>query len=59
MIKDTWLSAGRVDVMHADDEYLVRDRDKPNVVLTFTRDEWTAFIGGVKDGEFDGDVAEE
>ncbi|MFE0147874.1 DUF397 domain-containing protein [Nonomuraea sp. NPDC059007] len=22
-------------------------------VLLFTRDEWTAFLGGVKDGEFD------
>lgn len=26
---------------------------KPNVILTFTPDEWTAFTGGVLNGEFD------
>ena len=32
----------------------VRDsKDKTGPVLTFTPDEWQAFVGGVKDGEFD------
>jgi hypothetical protein len=33
----------------------VRDTkaDGTGPVLAFTTDEWTAFIGGVKDGEFD------
>lgn len=31
----------------------VRDSDDPDgAVLAFTRDEWTAFTGGVRDGEF-------
>jgi hypothetical protein len=28
-------------------------RDPEGPVLTFTRDEWQAFIGGVRKGEFD------
>jgi hypothetical protein len=32
----------------------VRDsKDKTGPVLTFTRDEWAAFVAGAKDGEFD------
>jgi hypothetical protein len=32
----------------------VRDsKDRTGPVLTFTPGEWMAFIGGVKDGEFD------
>ncbi len=32
----------------------VRDsKDPQGPVLTFTRREWAAFIGGAKDGEFD------
>lgn len=32
----------------------VRDSKDPNgPVLTFSRDEWLAFIGGVRAGEFD------
>jgi hypothetical protein len=32
----------------------VRDsKDPDGPVLSFTCDEWTAFTGGVKDGEFD------
>jgi hypothetical protein len=33
----------------------VRDTkaDGTGPVLAFTTDEWTAFIGGIKDGEFD------
>lgn len=33
---------------------LVRDsKDKDGPVLTFTEAEWAAFVGGVKDNEFD------
>jgi Domain of unknown function (DUF397) len=32
----------------------VRDSKNPNAqMLTFTAAEWRAFVGGVKDGEFD------
>jgi hypothetical protein len=32
----------------------VRDsKDRSGPALIFTRDEWTAFVGGVKDGEFE------
>jgi hypothetical protein len=32
----------------------VRDsKDRDGVVLLFTKGEWAAFVGGVKDGEFD------
>jgi hypothetical protein len=29
-------------------------RDKTGPVLNFTQDEWHAFLGGVRNGEFDG-----
>jgi hypothetical protein len=33
----------------------VRDtKDRTGPVLRFTPDEWTAFLGGVRNGEFDG-----
>jgi len=37
------------------DEVLVRDtkQNGNGPILAFTRDEWIAFVGGVKDGEFD------
>ncbi|MFI6512869.1 DUF397 domain-containing protein [Streptosporangium sp. NPDC050855] len=39
----------------ADLLFLVRDSKDPNgPKLAFTRSEWDAFVGGVKDGEFDG-----
>lgn len=31
----------------------VRQTDNPDLVLRFTRREWTAFIAGAKAGEFD------
>lgn len=35
-------------------DILIRDsKDPDGPILRFTPDEWTAFIGGVKDGEFD------
>ncbi len=30
-----------------------KDKDRPGPVLFFTRHEWEAFVGGVRDGEFD------
>ena len=38
-----------------DDEIGVRNsRDAHGAVLRFTPDEWHAFLGGVRNGEFDG-----
>jgi hypothetical protein len=43
-----------VEVAFVDDAIAVRDSKNPNGgVLVYTRAEWDAFIGGVKDGEFD------
>ena len=48
-------SAECVEVCRTDDGMmLVRDSKDPNgAVLTFTRNEWTAFIKGAKASEFD------
>jgi uncharacterized protein DUF397 len=43
-----------VEVAFLDNGVAVRDsKDKLGPVLTFTADEWKAFLGGVRDGEFD------
>jgi hypothetical protein len=45
-----------VEVAQTDDSALigVRDsKDRTGRTLVFTRDEWLAFIGAAKDGEFD------
>jgi hypothetical protein len=43
-----------VEVAFIDDAIAVRDSKNPTGgALIYTRDEWAAFIGGVKDGEFD------
>ena len=43
-----------VAVKRANNAVMVRDtKDKMNTTLTFTHDEWNAFIKGVKKGEFD------
>jgi Domain of unknown function (DUF397) len=34
-------------------EILVRDSKSPNLALSFTAEEWRAFVEGVKAGEFD------
>jgi hypothetical protein len=37
-----------------DGGHAVRDsKDRDGAILFFTPGEWTAFVGGVKDGEFD------
>lgn len=43
-----------VEVRHRGDAIDVRDsKDQNGPVLTFTPAEWAAFVGGVKDCEFD------
>ena len=42
-----------VEVAKIDDQYLVRDSKNPQTApLSFTPDEWVAFIRGVNAGEF-------
>jgi len=42
-----------VEVAKVDNEYLVRDSKNPDAApLSFTADEWTAFVEGVSAGEF-------
>lgn len=31
----------------------LKDKEEPDSILVYTPAEWKAFIGGVKDGEFD------
>lgn len=31
----------------------VRNSQKPSALASFTTDEWAAFVGGVKDGQYD------
>lgn len=43
-----------VEVRHTDGNYVeARQSGKPEVVLTYSVDEWTTFIEGVKAGDFD------
>lgn len=43
-----------VEVAFVDGAVAVRDSDNPaGPVLIFTNEEWEAFTGGAKDGEFD------
>jgi Domain of unknown function (DUF397) len=43
-----------VEVATDGESYLVRDsKDPDGPVLTFDRDEWTAFLSGAVAGEFD------
>lgn len=47
-------SSSCAEVRLTDDIIQVRDSKSSGAgVLTFTRAEWAAFLGGVKDGEFD------
>jgi len=42
-----------VEVAKVDDTYLVRDSKNPDgAVLSFTEQEWAAFVEGVEAGEF-------
>lgn len=51
-------NAACVEVGPDNDRVLVRDTKDNGTgpILSYTRDEWTAFIAGVKDGEFDPEV---
>lgn len=58
----TWVKSTRssgncdncVEVAFVDGAVAVRDsKDRQGPALIYTRDEWDAFLGGVKDGEFD------
>jgi len=43
-----------VEVAGVEDSVIVRDsKDREGPALTFTVDEWKAFMSGAKDGEFD------
>ena len=43
-----------VEVKRTTTNVLVRDsKDRDGTLLTFTRDEWHAFVAGVKNREFD------
>jgi hypothetical protein len=42
-----------VEVAKVADRYLIRDSKNPEIgPLSFTEDEWDAFVGGVKGGSF-------
>jgi hypothetical protein len=42
-----------VEVAKVDDQYLIRDSKNPDSApLSFTADEWLAFVSGVKRDEF-------
>ena len=46
-------SATCVEVAKVTDQYLIRDSKRPDVApLSFTKEEWTAFVEGVNAGEF-------
>ncbi|MDG4762984.1 DUF397 domain-containing protein [Solwaraspora sp. WMMD406] len=60
--KATWRKSSRsgpncdncVEVAFVDEAIAVRDSKNPaGPVLIFTADEWDAFVGGARDGEFD------
>jgi Domain of unknown function (DUF397) len=48
------MSGDCVEVAFADPEVIVRDSKAPDEAsLRFNAKEWTAFLAGVRDGEFD------
>ena len=62
MISQEWKKSSKsgsnggscVEVLRRDEAIQVRDSKDPHgPILTFTRREWEAFVGGAKDGEFD------
>lgn len=61
MIKGEWVKSSRCGTDHScvavkvlnDGNVAVRDTRLPLSGLTFSADEWTVFIEGVKNGEFD------
>ena len=58
-VEPQWLKSSRcgtnacVEVAKVADQFLVRDSKNPGApALTFTQDEWTAFLDGAAAGEF-------
>ena len=53
--KSSWsVSNSCVEVAFIDRRVAVRDsKDQSGPVLMFTADEWLAFLGGIRNGEFD------
>jgi hypothetical protein len=56
----TWVKSGRcdtsscVEASFSSDGIAVRNSTDPNgLMVHFTREEWIAFVGGVRDGDFD------
>ncbi|MCY1137432.1 DUF397 domain-containing protein [Actinoplanes sp. Pm04-4] len=41
-----------VEAAEAEGQVLLRNSTNPNMILTFTAEEWDAFVDGVKKGEF-------
>jgi hypothetical protein len=42
-----------VEIAQDGDQFLIRDSKRPEIApLSFTKDEWTAFVEGVTAGEF-------
>ena len=55
-IKSSYCAADKpqcVEVAFGDHGVHVRDSKNPGPVLCFTADEWSAFLAGMKAGEFD------
>lgn len=42
-----------VEVAPDGDRILIRDSNNPDLVLSFTRNEWESFLDGARKGEFD------
>jgi hypothetical protein len=58
-VRPAWRRSSRcgsttcVEVAKVDDQYLVRDSKNPDTAaLSFTSEEWVAFVQGVQAGEF-------
>lgn len=43
-----------IEVAIQPDHVMIRDSKHPDHIIAFGRDDWTAFLAGVKAGEFDG-----
>ena len=58
-VRPAWRRSSRcgsttcVEVAKVEDQYLIRDSKNPGApALSFTKDEWEAFVLGVNSGEF-------
>ncbi|MFI5986867.1 DUF397 domain-containing protein [Streptomyces sp. NPDC051555] len=50
--------ADRFEIAHLPDGAVaMRQTRTPNTVLRYTKDEWSAYLSGAADGEFDPDLA--